>query len=642
MNTYALPISVLLLLLFLFAGCEDSAGPEEFDQGSDRIVVTNDPGVFQSRVELFSDDLPLDDTPDDISPSLSSKTAPQVKTGNALDGNPFVLVLRASVDPPELDGVEMRATHVDIEGEYAYVSYNREGATYLGGVEVFDISDPSSPELISQALFRDTDVSALAQSGDNLYLATATSDPEFASPAVLEVVPLTAGLPIAQSTRINLASYVATGIFLSSSHVFVTSGTGGTPPGGLTILDRATLSETSIIELDDARDVDGDGTSLVVMQGTPGRLNLIDETQGEISATYSPGGATIPESKSTIDVQIDRVYMAAGDEGMKVVSLTTGQILYSEDRILLDGVDPGLTVTNAVSVTDDLVLIGNGEAGAYVTRTDGTDYEPQGYVNFGTSVNYLEASDNILFVSAGIGGLKIVELVHYNPSAGSFLTLGDWDDDGVPLYLDGTCSISESLIDAVEGRLDDRKDFRSQNVDVFAESALQSLQLSAEATVSVCFLDDRTGWTNTLGFYSYSSDTPPSTPSELANMTVVYPNASSTNGGGKLAVGDRVELGTFDANSTVGFYLVAQGWHAQQVTSGRYSHYTDEAFNGEGESAGQQQHALLYDETSGIVLLTWEDAALGKGQGKHDFNDVQVLISVDPPSALLTEGIPAL
>ena len=89
--------------------------------------------------------------------------------------------------------------------------------------------------------------------------------------------------------------------------------------------------------------------------------------------------------------------------------------------VTVKGLSSDLTVTNAVSVSKDLLFAANGEAGVYVAQAK-FDMEsvsgsnPQlkyiGSLKFSKhqSANFVASNDNILFVATGSGGLKIVEI----------------------------------------------------------------------------------------------------------------------------------------------------------------------------------------------------------------------------------------
>lgn len=404
------------VLLGAVLACSDtsyeSLGPEPvpgFEQSS-RILVNNDLVRLDHRVRLVERELRL--------VSMSEPTAGS--SGAALrmpdPDDEIVLILRAEVDPPDLGGTTIQATHIALNRGFAYVSYNVQGPVYRGGVDVFDVVNVRQPTLISQALFEDTDVSALDQFDGFLYLATATGETGFRSPAVLEEVMLDRGRLTAFSRRVDLPSYAATGVRVSGSQVLVTSGDGG--DGGLSLLTRRTLDLEAIVNFRDARAVEVHGNLAIGMKGTPGGLYVVDRNSTQVLATWEPGGANIPESKSTIKIFRNFVLMAAGDEGTKLVSMRDGEVVAEVPAPIVDGVPPEFSVTNAVAARGNLVFMANGGAGLYVARirtnedeTDGV-LEVVGKVAFedGPSVNFVAAKGNVLLVAAGEGGLKIVQI----------------------------------------------------------------------------------------------------------------------------------------------------------------------------------------------------------------------------------------
>src|SRR6266849_8712346 len=185
MRKYVRVLTRMIVLLPL--ACSDSSGPG--DQSNGRISITNDAGTLASRVTYLDTSIPID------SAHVGYPTAPVPFASAAVSrssaaSQAFNLQLKAEVAPPSIGGQVLQATSVSIVGNLAVVSYNMVGNPYLGGVDVIDITNKNHPVLTSEALFQNTDVSAVTTSGANVYLAEATGDTGFASPAVFEVVTL--------------------------------------------------------------------------------------------------------------------------------------------------------------------------------------------------------------------------------------------------------------------------------------------------------------------------------------------------------------------------------------------------------------------------------------------------------------------
>src|SRR6266478_1295462 len=269
MRKLALPLTGLAALL---VSCSDGSGP---GQTNGRISINNNAIVLGQRVTYRNDSIPIDS----LGVGYPSAPAPfgsaPVSRSSAASQAAFSLSLRAEVAPPSIAGQMLQATSVSIVGNLAVVSYNMIGNPYLGGVDVIDITNKNHPVLTSEALFQNTDVSAVTTSGINVYLAEATGDTGFASPAVAEVVTLVGNqLVLTGNTRTGLSSFAATSVAFGSTRVYATSG----DAGSLFMLNPVTFAMTSSIPLADARWVAVGGGQVAVVQGMPGKLAVYNES----------------------------------------------------------------------------------------------------------------------------------------------------------------------------------------------------------------------------------------------------------------------------------------------------------------------------------------------------------------------------
>src|SRR3989454_3716938 len=370
----------------------------------------------------MNDSIPIDSAgvgyPSAPAPLASASVG---RSSTASQAGGFNLSLKAEVAPPSLGGQMLQATSVSIVGNLAVVSYNMVGNPYLGAVDVIDITNKNQPVLRSEALFQNTDVSAVTTSGVNVYLAEATGDTGFASPAVFEVVKLVGNqLVLTGNTRTGLSSFAATSVAFGSTHVYATSG----DAGSLFILNPATFAVTSSMPLTDARWVAVGGGVVAVVQGVPGRLAVYNESDMSLVGSWPFKGADIAQSKSQAELVGGKAFIAAGDSGVQVLNPATGAFLGQVPRPNPDslGLSPSVVVTNAVAIDHDLMFISNGEAGVYLAQgsqafsTSGSETQQiitmQGKLRFGNlqSVNHVALQSGILIIAAGLGGLKIVQV----------------------------------------------------------------------------------------------------------------------------------------------------------------------------------------------------------------------------------------
>ena len=403
-------------LTFVQLSCGEGLAPadEPGNQSNDRITITNDETQLDVRVRYLDADVP-------VVPSAAPAMAASGRAASPTRA--FSLRLRAEVLPPSIDGQVLQATAIAMRGDRATVSYNMRGAQYLGAIDVFNISDKTRPKLRSEALFNDTDINSVAIDGGNAYVATATGDPAYAYPAVLEVIPMRTGkLVLDGNQRTPLTSFAATSVSIPAATIYATSGN----TGALSAIDQGTMTITGSIDLFDARWVDvADGKVVVVQGGTlGGQISVYDEQTLQLLGQYPFTGADIPESKSTVEIVGGKAFIAAGTGGVQILSVNTGAVVGSvplPDAAAL-GLDPSVVVTNAVAVDNDLLFISNGEAGVYVAQAsqdfDQTGSEQQlqitllGQLQFADlqSVNHVAFKNNYLIIASGLGGLKTVEV----------------------------------------------------------------------------------------------------------------------------------------------------------------------------------------------------------------------------------------
>jgi hypothetical protein len=400
----------VLLGLALVAGCFKDNGldpsPGIPDQTNGRITVINDETRLAARLIDANEIIAVDPAP------LGKAGSPQA----------FSLRLLAEITPPVVNGNAVQATSVVLNGKYAYVSYNMAGSAYIGAIDVIQVKDGTKPMIKSEATFTDTDISSICVDIGHVYTATATGNPAFDSPSIVEALGVNGGgkLDLSGNKRRVLTSYVATSVCVSNGTIYATTGN----TGGLYALAPDTLGITSFSSLSDARWVDTDDSRVVVLQGTPGRIAVFDKATGSWLNTFSFSGATIAESKSTVRVIGGKALIAAGDGGVKLMSLTDGSIVGSLPRLIVSGLDPSRSVTNAVDGALQYIFISNGEAGVYVaqastaleglTGTSPINLTTLGQLRFQNlqSVNHVAFDGEILIIAAGLGGVKIVSVTY--------------------------------------------------------------------------------------------------------------------------------------------------------------------------------------------------------------------------------------
>ena len=621
-------IITMLALLFMLNSCD------WFNNGSDkeRIIINNNANDLSSRVEIKDEQMPLNG----LDNTMLNKVATE-------DSSSFVLVLRAEVEAPVYNGLDLRASHVTIKDGYAYVTYNLEGEDYLGGIEVFDVNDISHPQLVSQAIITDTDISAIVYKDNALYLAEAlnlNTNTDFSSPAILEKMVLQDGLLSANTSQLDLSSYVATDVSIGDEKIYVSTGS----DGHLYVIDIESFAIDTSYALTDARSVDIDGDKVAVLSASPFSLSIFGQAKGNFINQYAVGGLTIPESKSEVELDGNYAYVALNDEGMKVIDITTGTIV---DQMLRPETIPGGDdidyVTNSVTINNELILLANGAAGVWLgSKYDDDSVEIYGSMSFQSSTNFVEAKDDVIFVATGFGGFRILEIQRYMPEEGQYLTLGEWDEDGLPLYLETEKdSLDDSLLNDIHDALPWTESAPDHSPEFF-NNVETNLVMTEDASLYVTYIYESAGFKNSLGFYTYDPFNPPTSPDEIDDMTIVFPNTSRLGSGGSLEKGHTVCLGDFTSGTGVGFFLVSNGWNNGEVTEGLYTHYTHFDFNPELDENIRQHTVLLKDDERDVLIMGFEDVSRKYASCDQDFDDTVFLIKSTPKNAYVSNNIPDL
>lgn len=342
---------------------------------------------------------------------LGGEELPVLAAADAAGGGPsYTMKQVARVDPPVVAGVQLQASHLVRDGSRAFVAYNVRGEVFRGGIDVFDKLNDEDPRLRAQALLYDSEVSAVDLSGGDLYLATATADESFRTPAVLEVMSVANGAKaLVSQRRVELSSFAGTGVKVYGGEIYATSGSSG----HLTVFDRS-LNPIFTDALSDARAVDVTDRWIVAMRGTPGMLRVYDRRSRSRLRDITLGGASTPNAKSSLFVLGDLAFAATGDGGVVVANVATGEIV---ERVPAPR-GPGVSVSNGLAWYKDLLFVANGEGGLWMAeaRTDldrlgngAPGFEIVGRIDLKGSANFVDVKGDLLFVATGLAGLTIVE-----------------------------------------------------------------------------------------------------------------------------------------------------------------------------------------------------------------------------------------
>ena len=272
---------------------------------------------------------------------------------------------------------------------------------------------------------------------------------------------------------------------------------------------------------------------------------------------------------------------------------------------------------------------------------------PMMSANFGPSEREIEANTTTFdTASLTVQGLGT-----------GYTTLGNWSaSSGFPYYLTNGNNYptppNKRILELVQNSFPAGKSVNDLHPEFLQNSAESDIVLKDSAEVFVSFLHEGAGFKNTFGYYTYDPKNPPKSRDDIKNYTVIFPNASYNNSGGKLLAGDKVKLkygpqklDKFPADTAIGWFILSDGW--TKSNTGKLN-FPDKpslepalfVSKTELNSDAADHMILLKDDESGSFILALEDLKRSSNTSDDDFNDNVYLVDVSPASAVVTDDIP--
>lgn len=221
---------------------------------------------------------------------------------------------------------------------------------------------------------------------------------------------------------------------------------------------------------------------------------------------------------------------------------------------------------------------------------------------------------------------------------GTFSYIGSYDNNGVPYYLEPVDDyVSQDLLDLINTSLPERFPVPTYKPEYIVDSVSADAYLKDAADVWITFVHEGAGWRNTLGYYSYDINNPPSSINDVEEFNIIFPNVSFLGLGGGLESGNKVYLGKFPPNTGLGWFLVPNSWTGSSVANKDQIKYSNRDFNTYTGEAFRTHTVLLKDPARELLLLGMED--ITRPGGDNDFNDAVFYLTANPFSALVTTSL---
>lgn len=244
---------------------------------------------------------------------------------------------------------------------------------------------------------------------------------------------------------------------------------------------------------------------------------------------------------------------------------------------------------------------------------------------------------NILESSYKVSEPRFKTLGSSNIGSTIFSYMGTYNSVGVPNYLEAQKDvISSQLLSYINASLPEGKQLPVSHPDYVKPGNVTQLNITATADVWITFVSEGAGYLNTVGYYTYPTNNPPTSPSSIDTIHYIFPNASLPNSGGNLQSGSKVKLGRFNGGTSIGFVLLSNAWNAgsSTVNSSAMKLYSDPTFNPETSTSLQQHTVLLYDAQHSLYLVGFEDQNRQNAGCDQDFNDVVFYATSNPVTAI--------
>ncbi len=387
--------------LALTVSCSDET--TVFSDLQDEIYLEKSDLILKNSVVYDASGV-LDIAEEDI---ISGKSASSGKVDEAGD---YPLTLVAQINPPSFSGGEnLTATHVHLDGDYAYVSYNTAEESYAGAIDIIDIKNPLEPSVTSRLYYSNADINAVEYNDGYVYAVGGVDSEksvQATSNSFVAKIPVSGGRMSTSAIIYGFQEgFNSTDIEVSSSQVVVSSGGDGT----VTIYDKRDMTIIKEAAFQDLRSVSSYNGLFAVLDAGKG-VSILDSDLNitkEIAINTDFGAGT----KRTLAFNGDEVLVPEGTKGAGLYSVASGSLIeYIPILIDPNSASTEGRETNAVAANEEVILMANGGAGLCLSEDKGNGSDLVGIIDLEGSINYVESKGDYVFAASGKKGLQIIKL----------------------------------------------------------------------------------------------------------------------------------------------------------------------------------------------------------------------------------------
>jgi hypothetical protein len=225
-----------------------------------------------------------------------------------------------------------------------------------------------------------------------------------------------------------------------------------------------------------------------------------------------------------------------------------------------------------------------------------------------------------------------VPFVTVSFKATEYKYLGSYGTLGQPLdYMINPDTLSPALFKFIDSIIPPGQDVTKANPGLLSSNS--DLNLTEKSDIFITFVAEGASQLNTLAFYTYPTNKPPKKPTDLQNITYMFPNASLEGwAGGALKPGDKIKIGNFDKGMSIGFVLIERGWDAAagKVNPGGNHFCSNEVLNPETDPNLKKHTVLVKYPKENKIFIGFEDMMRSEPSCDHDFNDIIIYATIKP------------
>lgn len=257
-------------------------------------------------------------------------------------------------------------------------------------------------------------------------------------------------------------------------------------------------------------------------------------------------------------------------------------------------------------------------------------------------VDLLEAPNNgqdyvkNLIVTPGYQGAWNGEITNSGGRLGSVAAttltyMGGYNSQGVPNYLVANDAIDPQMLADINATLPEQVNINTTYPQFIDYTSQTNMVITVDSTdVWLTFVHEGAGFKNALGYFTFPTGSTPTNKNQINPHMVVFPNSSYAGSGGGLVSGNKVYLGKFNAGTTIGFFIVSNGWNGTSVDGSKDILYSIPALNPESNPADRAHMVFL--QRNNKFILGFEDNRLNFPGTDKDYNDVVYYATVVSPA----------